>query len=107
MSSHCRQILFCAVLAVMIVLPLATAPPILSAGRDFPSFFDVAQKLGVVLMNVCGLADKDYIVEANGNGAAFFDYDNDGDMDLLIVNRSTLKNYKNGGDPIAALYENI
>ena len=49
---------------------------------------------------------KDYIVEANGNGTAFFDYDNDGDMDVLIVNGSTLENYKKGGDPMVALYKN-
>ena len=41
-------------------------------------------------MNICGGASKDYIVEANGNGAAFFDYDNDGDVDVLILNMSDL-----------------
>jgi len=107
MSRPCRQILFCTLLGATTVALLTIAPAVLSAGEAFPGFFDVAQKLGVTLMNICGLADKDYIVEANGNGAAFFDYDNDGDMDLLIVNGSTLKNYKTGGDPIAALYENI
>ena len=42
---------------------------------------DVAGQTGVTLMNICGGASKDYIVEVNGNGAAFFDYDNDGDME--------------------------
>src|SRR5262249_55441139 len=57
-------------------------------------------------MNICGGAAKDYILEANGNGAAFFDYDNDGDQDVLIVNGSTLEHLKKGGDPMAALYRN-
>src|SRR5262249_9366343 len=46
------------------------------------------------------------IIEANGNGAAFFDYDNDGDMDVLITNGSTLENYRKGGSPMVALYRN-
>ena len=77
-----------------------------SAADAFPVFVDVAGKVGVTLMNICGGASKDYIVEANGNGAAFLDYDNDGDMDILIVNGSTLENYKKGGDPMIALYKN-
>ncbi len=61
----------------------------------------------MTLTNVCGNKDrKDYIVEINGNGAAFFDYDNDQDMDLLVVNGSTLDNLSQGGDPMAALYSN-
>jgi len=79
---------------------------LLSAEDGFPSFVDVAEKVGITLMNICGGATKDYIIEANGNGAAFFDYDNDGDVDVLIVNGSTLENYKKGGDPMIALYKN-
>jgi hypothetical protein len=74
---------------------------------DFPVFRDVASNLGLTLMNISGEGRNDYILEANGNGAAFFDYDNDGDMDVLVTNGSTLRRYANGGDPIAALYENV
>ena len=74
--------------------------------EGFPGFKDVAPEAGLTLMNVSGEGTNDYIIEANGNGAAFFDYDNDGDMDVLVTNGSTLKHYKDGGDPVAALYEN-
>jgi hypothetical protein len=67
---------------------------------------DVAEQAGITLLNICGGLSKDYIVEVNGNGAAFFDYDNDGDMDALIVNGSTLPNMKHGGDQMVALFRN-
>ena len=91
-------------IAVLLILGTSLA---FSAPDAFPRFVDVAAKVGITLMNICGGTSKDYIVEANGNGAAFFDYDNDGNMDVLIVNGSTLDNYKKGGDPMVALYKNI
>src|SRR6185295_19747769 len=69
------------VLFVLISLSLWTAWTALAAETGFPTFVDVAEKVGITLMNICGGAAKDYILEANGNGAAFFDYDNDGDVD--------------------------
>jgi hypothetical protein len=68
---------------------------------------DVAEQVGITLLNICGGPSKDYIVEVNGNGAAVFDYDNDGDVDVLIVNGSTLANIKHGGgDQMVALFRN-
>src|SRR5262245_55210077 len=53
---------------------LLAASVLFSAEAPFPTFIDVAAKLGITLMNICGGTSKDYIVEANGNGAAFLDY---------------------------------
>ena len=67
---------------------------------------DVAAQSGLDLLNVSGGPAKDFIVDANGNGAAFVDYDNDGDLDVLIVNGSTRDRISQGGDSMVALYQN-
>jgi len=85
---------------------LAFAQQDLSVVGDFPTFRDVADTVGVTLENISGGDPKDYILESLGNGAAFLDYDSDGDMDLLITNGSTMEDYPQGGHPMAALYEN-
>jgi hypothetical protein len=67
---------------------------------------DVAAQSGVTLLNIGGGPAKDYIIDEVGSGAAWFDYDNDGRLDLLLVNGSTRERAKQGGDPLAALYHN-
>ena len=88
---------------VLLLGPFALVP---HAADVAIRFVDVAAQAGLTLLNLCGGPSKDYIVEVNGNGGAFFDYDNDGDMDVLIVNGSTLSNRERGGDPMVALYRN-
>ncbi len=83
------------------VEPQATSSP--AAGIRL---VDVASDAGLTLLNVHGGVSKDYIMDTNGNGAAFFDYDRDGHLDALIVNGSTRENMTRGGDQIVALYRN-
>jgi len=66
--------------------------PLLSSFQNDPSilFENVARKAGIAAQMVCGGPEKKWIPEANGSGVAWLDYDNDGWMDLLIVNGSTL-----------------
>jgi hypothetical protein len=67
---------------------------------------DVAAQAGLTWLNVHGSPARDYIVDANGNGAAWFDYDNDEDLDALIVNGSSRDRMPAGGDLMAVLYRN-
>jgi predicted nucleotidyltransferase len=94
----------------VIYLTVASAvllQPAVPHGQDpLITLIDVASQIGLDLLNVSGSPTKDYITDANGNGVAFFDYDNDSDMDVLLVNGSTVDRMAMGGDAMVALYEN-
>jgi len=92
-----------AVAVVSSAVCLTAAP----GGHEFAvKLVDVAAKAGITLLNVCGDVSKDFIVDANGSGVAWFDFDNDGNLDLLIVNGSSRERIRQGGDPMVALYRN-
>jgi enediyne biosynthesis protein E4 len=63
-----------------------------TSGRPFNArFIDVASSAGLVLPIVYGEPDhKDYILETVGCGCAFFDYDNDGWMDIFLLSGDSL-----------------
>jgi enediyne biosynthesis protein E4 len=70
-------------------------------------FIDVAAKAGLTAANVFGGVDtKKYIIETTGTGVAIFDYDNDGWMDIFLVNGTTLEKFPAGKEPTSHLYHN-
>jgi len=51
------------------------------------TYVDVAQDAGLTVSNVWGgIEQKKYIVETKGSGIAFFDYDQDGWLDVYLTN---------------------
>ncbi len=68
------------------------------SGRPFNArFTDIAQAAGLTQPIVYGGIDtKSYIVEVVGAGVAFIDYDNDGWMDLLVLNGTRLQGDTHG-----------
>ena len=72
------------------------------------AFVDVAHEAGLTVPNVWGGVDhKRYIIEAKGSGLAFFDYDNDGWLDIYLTNGNRLDaNWPAGKEPTSHLYKN-
>lgn len=71
------------------------------------NFQDIAAKAGLTALNVSGPErNKQYIIETIGSGVALFDYDNDGWLDIFIVNGTTLAPPPKGQEPISHLYRN-
>jgi enediyne biosynthesis protein E4 len=71
-----------------------------------PQFVDVAAAAGIDFHLSCGGPEKKYIMESMCGGIAVFDYDNDGWMDILLVNGSTLEDVRAGKCHASKLYRN-
>ncbi|HEU5023098.1 MAG TPA: CRTAC1 family protein [Bryobacteraceae bacterium] len=85
----------------------ATARPKPSGLPWIARFTDVAAKAGLTRPVIFGGADRaDYILEATGCGVAFFDYDNDGWLDILVLNGSRLDTSAIPPDTTNRLYKN-
>ena len=70
-------------------------------------FVDVARQAGLNAKTIFGGEEKNkYLLETTGCGAAFFDYDNDGWLDIFLVNGWRLEGFPPGEEPIAHLYRN-
>ena len=70
-------------------------------------FVDVTRAAGIDFHLTCGSSkEKLYILETQCGGAAAFDYDNDGWMDILLVDGSTIEDYRAGKCHPPRLYHN-
>lgn len=54
-------------------------------------FKDVAEQVGLKFQHYNGMTGKFYLPEITGSGAALFDFDNDGDLDVFLVQGNVLE----------------
>jgi enediyne biosynthesis protein E4 len=70
------------------------------------AFADITAAAGIDFHLTCGSPEKRYIMESMCGGIAVFDYDNDGWMDIFLVNGSSLEDLKSGKCHSSKLYRN-
>src|ERR1700737_496429 len=86
---------FCLSVAVVFSVPTASQ-------TSYPHFQDVAPASGLTVPHISG--EKRYILESMSGGVGLFDCDNDGKLDVVVVNGSTVDRFRQGGAPRVPLY---
>jgi len=67
-------------------------------------FRDVSPQVGITTVPHTRL-DRHYVLDTMaGGGVALFDCDNDGKLDIAVINDSTIERYLQGGDLMVTLY---
>jgi hypothetical protein len=71
------------------------------------SFMNIAKESGLNAKTIFGGEHKNkYLLETTGCGVAFYDYDNDGWLDIFLVNGSRLEGFPKGEEPTSHLFKN-
>jgi hypothetical protein len=96
-----------AVEEAQIAAPVQEAPAVVvQAGPPALPFTDITAAAGIDFVHENGAYGDKLIPETMGSGLAFFDYDNDGDPDLYLVNSTHWPDKSEGRVNSARLYRN-
>jgi len=114
LKSLCRTAVvlpFADVLSLAMTNPFqapAHTPAKTSSAADLGvSFIDVAHDAGLNAKTIFGGEHKNkYLLETTGCGVAFYDYDNDGWLDIFLVNGTRLEGFPAGSEPVNHLFKN-
>jgi hypothetical protein len=89
-------------------VPPPSGPPSSVAGTPLGvSFLDVASSAGLHAKTMYGgVGSNKYLLETTGCGAAFYDYDHDGWLDIFLVNGWRLEGFATHEEPTCHLFKN-
>ena len=90
---------------LLLLLPW-TLPTTATGAPSQVLFRDVAEPAGVVFQHHSA-PEKKYILESMSGGVALFDYDNDGRLDIYLVNSLTVETADQPLTAPSALYRNV
>src|SRR5690348_5814075 len=86
------------------LLGLSIRRALVTPSRVPMHFRDISRQAGLVTVPQSS-SERRYVVETmGGGGIALFDCDNDGKLEIAVVNDSTLERYLRGGGPMITLY---
>ena len=68
----------------------ASSGQVAASSRWAASFTDVTSTLGINFEYAASHTSRKYLIETMGSGVALFDYDNDGHLDIFVVNGAPL-----------------
>jgi hypothetical protein len=85
----------------------ATPPPNKQSTDLGVTFLNVGRESGLNAKTIYGGEHKNkYLLETTGCGVAFYDYDNDGWLDIFLVNGTRLEGFPAGNEPTSHLFRN-
>jgi len=83
--------------------PFAKTQSKTSVAASSLQFEDISLRAGLTASHI-STPEQHYIIESMSGGIALFDCDDDGKLDIAMVNGSTVDRYRAGGDPLITLY---
>jgi enediyne biosynthesis protein E4 len=87
-------------------VPPKNEPPAESADLRV-SFVNIGRESGLNVKTIFGGEHKNkYLLETTGCGVAFYDYDNDGWLDIFLVNGTRLEGFPADSEPTSHLFRN-